>query len=113
MLVSIFTIFNDDNDSKINSDVKNINPYISTTLETNLKLDDLIKLTKFHDMKSRSKTQLNSMYDRSSPSVPRSRRVSSVSANRCVILVNKCLNHSNLDFFKMLNCVLLYCFLNV
>jgi len=106
MLVSIFTIFNDDNDSKINSDVKNINPYISPTVENNLKLDDLIKLTKFHDMKSKSKTQLNSMYDRSSPSIPRSRRVSSVSANRCVTLVIECLNYSNLDFFKMLNYML-------
>lgn len=84
MLVSIFTIFNDDNDSNKNNDVECINPYIFPTVETNLKLDDLIKLTKFHDMKSKSKTQINSMYDRSSPSIPRSRRVSSVSANRYV-----------------------------
>lgn len=85
ILVSIFKIFNDDADLKINSDVKNINPYISPSDETNLKLDDLIKLTKCQGMKSKSKIQLNSMYDRSSPSIPRSRRVSSVSANRCVI----------------------------
>lgn len=86
VLVSIFSIFNDDTDCKINNDVKKINPYISPTDETNLKLDDLIKLTQFHGMKSKSKTQLNSMYDRSSPSIPRSRRVSAVSANRCVYL---------------------------
>lgn len=85
VLVSIFKIFNDDADLKINNDVNKINPYTSPSDETNLKLDDLIKLTKFQGMKSKSKTQLNSMYDRSSPSIPRSRRVSSVSANRCVI----------------------------
>lgn len=85
VLVSIFTIFNDDADCKTSYDVKKINPYISPTDETNLKLDDLIKLTKFQGMKSKSKTQLNSLYDRSSPSIPRSRRVSSVSANRYVI----------------------------
>jgi len=82
VLVSIFTIFCDDTDSITNYDVTKINPYISPTDESNLKLDDLIKLTKFEGMKSKSKTQLNSMYDRSSPSIPRSRRVSSVSANR-------------------------------
>lgn len=83
--MSIFSIFNDDTDSKISNDAAKINPFISPTDETNLKLDDLIKLTTFHGMKSKSKTQMNSMYDRSSPSFPRSRRVSSVSANRCVI----------------------------
>lgn len=83
--MSIFTIFNDDIDSKISNDTRKINPFISPTDETNLKLDDLIKLTTFQGMKSKSKTQINSMYDRSSPSIPRSRRVSSVSANRCVI----------------------------
>ncbi|XP_060836143.1 lysosomal-trafficking regulator isoform X2 [Rhopalosiphum padi] len=82
VLVSIFSIFNDDADGKTSYDTKKINPYISPTDETNLKLDDLIKLTKFQGMKSKSKTQLNSIYDRSSPSIPRSRRVSSVSANR-------------------------------
>lgn len=86
MFVSIFSIFNDDTDSKIDIDVKNINPYISPTDETNLKLDDLIKLTQFHGLKSKSKAQFNSMYDRSSPSISRSRRVSSVSSNRCVCL---------------------------
>lgn len=85
VLVSIFSIFNDDADGKTSYDTKKINPYISPTDETNLKLDDLIKLTKFQGMKSKSKTQLNSIYDRSSPSIPRSRRVSSVSANRYVI----------------------------
>lgn len=87
ILVSIFTIFNDDADCKINDDIKKVNPYISQTDETNLKLDDLIKLTQFQGMKSKSKTQLNPMYDRSSPIIPRSRRVSSVSANRYVILI--------------------------
>lgn len=81
--MSIFTIFNDDVDCcKISNDDKKVNPYISPTDETNLKLDDIIKLTTFQGMKSKSKTQLNSLYDKSSPSVPRSRRVSSVSANR-------------------------------
>lgn len=88
VLVSIFTIFNDDTDYKINVDVINVNPYISQTDETNLKLDDLIKLTQFHGMKSKLKTYLNSVYDRSSPSVPRSRRVSSVSANRYIIYID-------------------------
>jgi len=85
VLVTIFTIFNDDADCKANYEIKMINPYISSTDDTNLKLDDLIKLTKFQGMKSKSKTQLNSIYDRSSPSISRSRRVSSVSANRYVI----------------------------
>lgn len=85
ILVSIFKIFNDDSELKIDSDVKMNNPYTSPSDETNLQLDDLIKLTKFQGMKSKSKTQLNTMYDKSSPGVPRSRRVSSVSANRCVI----------------------------
>lgn len=91
VLVSIFTIFNDDGDSKINNDVKEMNPYIFPTDDNNLKLDDLIKLTKFHGMKSKSKTQLSSLYDRSSPSISRSRRVSSVSANRyAFILIKYC-----------------------
>lgn len=85
VLVSIFTIFNDDVDCcKINKDDKKINPYISPTDGTNLKLDDIIKLTKFQGMKSKQKSQQNSLYDRSSPSIPRSRRVSSVSANRYI-----------------------------
>lgn len=84
VLVTIFTIFNDDADCKTSYDSKKNNPYISATDETNLKLDDLIKLTKFQGMKSKSKTQPN-LYDRSSPSIPRSRRVSSVSANRYVV----------------------------
>lgn len=82
--MSIFAIFVDDTDSKTDNNVKKINPYLSQTDETNLKLDDLIKLTKFQVMNSKSKSQFNSMYDRSSPSIPRSRRVSSVSANRYV-----------------------------
>lgn len=68
-----------------------MNPYIFPTDDNNLKLDDLIKLTKFHGMKSKSKTQLNSMYERSSPSISRSRRVSSVSANRYAIYIDKIL----------------------
>lgn len=87
VLVSIFSIFNDDTDNKLSNNIKTINPYISPTDETNLKLDDLIKLTKFQGMTSKSKHQLNSMYDRASPSIPRSRRVSSVSANRCVVYI--------------------------
>lgn len=82
VLVSIFTIFSDDADLKITNDAKKMNPYISPTDETNLKLDDLIKLTQFQGIRSKSKIQHNSMFDRSSPSVSRSRRVSSVSANR-------------------------------
>lgn len=91
----MFTIFNDDTDCKINDNVKKVNPYISPTDDTNLKLCDLIKLTQFHGMKSKSKTQLNSMYDRSSPIIPRSRRVSSVSANRYVILIDFKSNNYN------------------
>lgn len=104
VLVSIFTIINDDSDNKITNDVKKMNPYIFPTDDTNLKLDDLIKLTKFHGMKSKSKskTQLNSLYDRSSPSIPRSRRVSSVSANRYIIhLLKYCKS-------KYLNFIILY-----
>ncbi|VVC33396.1 Hypothetical protein CINCED_3A019913 [Cinara cedri] len=82
VLVSIFSIFNDDADNKLSNNTKIINPYIFPADETNLKLDDLIKLTKFEGMTSKSKHQLNSIYDRSSPSIPRSRRISSVSANR-------------------------------
>lgn len=85
--MSIFSIFNDDANNKLSNNIKPINPFISPTDETNLKLDDLIKLTKFQGMSSKSKHQLNLTYDRLSPSIPRSRRVSSVSANRYVIYI--------------------------
>lgn len=88
VLVTVFTIFSDDVDCKSGYDAKKINPYIFQTDETNLKLDDLIKLTKFQVMNSKCKSQLNAIYDRSSPSASRSRRVSSVSANRFVFMID-------------------------
>ncbi|XP_050540589.1 lysosomal-trafficking regulator isoform X2 [Daktulosphaira vitifoliae] len=81
VLISMYNMFNEDTDAKIINDLSltqnNLFPFESD--EFNVKLDDLIKLTKFQGIKSKSK---NSVYDRSSPSLPRSRRVSAVSANR-------------------------------